>query len=111
MQGYCGRAELFGTLRELPSLEKSVSDLIAADQSIIDAVVIMLREEIEMLPVVSSQGVDGVIGVVSPLDVIKKHLRCFEGIQVWQQRRGDRKSCATLGHVASLPERAQASEA
>lgn len=111
LQGYCGRAELFGTLRELPSLEKSVSDLIAADQSIIDAVVIMLREEIEMLPVVSSQGVDGVIGVVSPLDVIKKHLRCFEGIQVWQQRRGDRKSCATLGHVASLPERAQASEA
>ena len=118
LQGYCGRAELFGTLRELPSLEKPVSDfmrqdppMIAADQSIIDAVVIMLREEIEMLPVVSSQGVDGVIGVVSPLDVIKKHLRCFEGIQVWQQRRGDRKSCATLGHVASLPERAQASEA
>jgi NADH dehydrogenase len=79
LQGYCGRAELFGALRELPSLEKPVSDfmrqdppVIAADQSIIDAVVIMLREEIEMLPVVSSHGGGSVIGVVSPLDVIKK---------------------------------------
>ena len=79
LQGYCGRAELFAALRELPSLEKPVSDfmrqdppVIAADQSIIDAAVIMLREEIEMLPVVSSDGGGKVIGVVSPLDVIQK---------------------------------------
>jgi predicted transcriptional regulator len=44
--------------------------VISADQSIIDAAMIMLREEIEMLAVVSSDG--GVIGVVSPLDVIRK---------------------------------------
>ena len=76
LQGYCGRAELFAALRELPSLETSISDfmrknppVISADQSIIDAAVIMLREEIEMLAVVSSDG--GVIGVVSPLDVIR----------------------------------------
>jgi NADH dehydrogenase len=77
LQGYCGRAELFAALRELPSLETPISDfmrkdppVISADQSIIDAAVIMLREEIEMLAVVSSDG--GVIGVVSPLDVIRK---------------------------------------
>ena len=81
LQGYCGRAELFGVLRELPSLEKPISDfmrqdppVIAADQSIVDAAVIMLREEIEMLPVVSSYGGGRVIGVVSPLDVIQKAL-------------------------------------
>ena len=79
LQGYCGRAELFAALRELPSLEKPVSDfmrqdppVIAADQSIVDAAVIMLREEIELLPVVSSYGGGRVIGVVSPLDVIQK---------------------------------------
>jgi NADH dehydrogenase len=76
LQGYCGRAELFAALRELPSLETPISDfmrkdppVISADQSIIDAAVIMLREEIEMLAVVSSDG--GVTGVVSPLDVIR----------------------------------------
>jgi NADH dehydrogenase len=95
LQGYCGRAELFGAMRELPSLEKPVSDfmrpdppVIAADQSIIDAVVIMLREEIEMLPVVSSHGVDSVIGVVSPLDVIKKALELL---------RRDSSLATTLG--------------
>jgi NADH dehydrogenase len=84
LQGYCGRAELFGALRELPSLGKPVSDfmrqdppVIAADQSIIDAAVIMLREEIEMLPVVSSYGGGSVIGVVSPLDVIQKAVELF----------------------------------
>jgi CBS domain-containing protein len=77
LQGYCGRAELFAALRELPPLETPISDfmrkdppVISADQSIIDAAVMMLRTEIEMLAVVSSDG--GVIGVVSPLDVIRK---------------------------------------
>jgi NADH:ubiquinone reductase (H+-translocating) len=84
LQGYCGRAELFAALRELPSPEKSVSDfmrqdppVIAADQSIVDAAVIMLREEIEMLPVVSSYDGGRVIGVVSPLDVIQKAVGLF----------------------------------
>lgn len=79
LKGYCGRAELFAALRELPSLETPISDfmrqdppVISAAQSIIDAAVIMLREEIEMLPVVSSDGGGKVIGVVSPLDVIQK---------------------------------------
>ena len=77
LQGYCGRAELFEALRALPSLGTPIRDfmrkdppVISADQSIIDAAVIMLREEIETLAVVSSDGV--VIGVVSPLDVIRK---------------------------------------
>ena len=79
LKGYCGRAELFEALRELPSFETPVSDfmrkdppVISADQSLIDATVIMVREEIEMLPVVSSPGSGRVIGVVSPLDVIQK---------------------------------------
>jgi CBS domain-containing protein len=79
LQGYCGRAELFEALRELPRLETRIRDfmrqdppVIAADQSIIEAAVIMLGEEIEMLAVVSSDGGGRVIGVVSPLAVIQK---------------------------------------
>lgn len=84
LQGYCGRGELFAALRELPSLETPINDfmrkdppVISADQSIIDAAVIMLREEIEMLAVVSSYGGGSVIGVVSPLDVIQKAFGLF----------------------------------
>src|SRR5262249_23486985 len=75
--GYCGRSELIAALRELPPLETPISNFMRKDppvvtpeQSIVDAAVIMLREEIEMLPVVTSDR--QVIGVVSSLDVIRK---------------------------------------
>ena len=77
LRGYCGRTELFEALRELPPLETPISDLmrkdppvITAEQSIVDAAVIMLREQIEMLSVVGPDG--GVTGVVSPLELIRK---------------------------------------
>ena len=77
LKGYCGRVELFGALRELPLLETPISDfmrqdppVISAERSIVDAAVIMLREQIEMLPVVGSDG--AVTGVVSSLEVIRK---------------------------------------
>jgi NADH dehydrogenase len=79
LKGYCGRAELFAALRELPPLATPISDFmrkdlpaISADQSIIDAAVMMLSEEIEILSVVSSYDSGIVVGVVSPLDVIQK---------------------------------------
>jgi len=77
LKGCCGRTELFEALRELPPLETPISDfmrtdppVVSADQNIIDAAIIMLREEIEMIPVVSADG--DVMGLVSPLDVIQK---------------------------------------
>ena len=45
---------------------------LASSALTIDAAVIMLREEIEVLPVVSSHGSGRVIGVVSLLDLIQK---------------------------------------
>src|SRR5262249_8648085 len=77
LKGYCGAAELFSALRQLASLETPISDfmrkdppVVSPDQSIVDAAIIMLREEIEMLSVVDSSR--KLLGVVTHLDVILK---------------------------------------
>jgi NADH dehydrogenase len=79
LEGYCGRAELFRALRGGTPLETEASEFMRKDspvisehQSLIDAAVIWLREEFEMLPVVNSDGSGRVVGVVSPLHVIQK---------------------------------------
>ena len=84
LEGYCGRAELFDALRGLPPLETRIRDfmhkdppVISEDQSLIDASVTFLREEIEVLPVVSSDGSGRTVGVLSPLDVM---LRAFDSL-------------------------------
>jgi predicted transcriptional regulator len=46
--------------------------VISEGQSLIDVSVKFLQEEIEELPVVSSDGSGRTVGVVSPLDVILK---------------------------------------
>jgi CBS domain-containing protein len=83
--GYCGRAELFNALRMAQPFETQVKDFMRKDppvisdgQSLIDASVAFLREEIEMLPVVRSDGSRRIVGVVSPLDVI---LRAIEPLE------------------------------
>jgi CBS domain-containing protein len=77
LEGYCGRAELFEALRGLPPLETRIRDfmrkdppVISEDQSLIDASVTFLREEIEVLPVVSSDACGRTVGVLSQLDVM-----------------------------------------
>lgn len=79
LEGYCGRAELFNALRETKPFETQMRDLmrkeaplISEDQNLLDLSVALLREEIEILPVVSSDESGRVVGVVSPLDVIIK---------------------------------------
>jgi NADH dehydrogenase len=86
LQGYCGRTELFNALRGAQPSETRIRDFMRKDppvvldnQNLIDALVLFLREEIEMLPVVSSDGTGRVVGVVNPLDVIQKAIEPIAG--------------------------------
>jgi len=86
LEGYCGRAELFNALREAKPFDTQMRDLmrkepplISEDQNLLGLSVVLLREEIEILPVVSSDGSGRVVGVVSPLDVIIKAIEPLSG--------------------------------
>lgn len=81
LAGYCGRAELFSALRGALAFETPIRDfmrkdppVVLEDQNLIDATVVLLREEVELLPVVSMDGSRRLVGVISPLDVILKAL-------------------------------------
>lgn len=96
MEGYCGRAELFEALRGLRPLETRISDfmrkdppVISEDQSLIDVSVKFLQEEIEGLPVVSSDGSGKTVGVVSQLDVILKAIELVERGTSLAEAQGD----------------------
>jgi signal-transduction protein with cAMP-binding, CBS, and nucleotidyltransferase domain len=76
--GYCGRTELYEALRavlapETPLREFMRSDppQIAEDQALSEATVLMLREQVEVLPIVAADGSGRVAGVLSPLDVFR----------------------------------------
>jgi NADH dehydrogenase len=79
LEGYCGRAELYLALRGASAFETPVRDFMSKDppvvlenQNLVDASVVFLREELELLPVMSADGSRKVVGVISPLDVILK---------------------------------------
>lgn len=77
--GYCGRAELYDALRGLIPVQTPVSEfmrkdapVVSADQSLVDAVVALMRERVEVMPVVSATDRRKVAGVLSPIDVFRK---------------------------------------
>jgi NADH dehydrogenase len=79
LKGYCGRTELFSALRgmrlpDIPMREFMRRDppVVPENQNLLDASVVLLREDIELLPVASIDGSGRVVGVLSPLDVILK---------------------------------------
>ena len=79
LQGYCGRTELFSALRAGRPLDTRMRDFMRRDppvvlenQNLLDASVVLLREDIELLPVASTDGGGKVVGVMSPIDVILK---------------------------------------
>jgi NADH dehydrogenase len=79
LQGYCGRTELFTALRTARPLDTHVREFMRRDppvvlenQNLVDASVVLLREDAELLPVASMDGSGRVVGVMSPLDVILK---------------------------------------
>lgn len=81
LQGYCGREELYEAFCELPRIDTRVSEFmrrnspaIMESQPMTEAVVALLLARIELLPVVSSEGDRKVVGVLSPIDIVKKTL-------------------------------------
>jgi NADH dehydrogenase len=79
LEGYCGRLELFDALRGARALDTPIRDFMRRDppvvmenQSLLDASVVLLREDVDLLPVASMDGSGKIVGVMSPLDVMLK---------------------------------------
>jgi CBS domain-containing protein len=77
--GYCGRTEVFDALRGGRAADTLVRDFMLKDpptaaenQSLLEASVILLRADADLLAVVSSDGSGKVVGVISPFDVVLK---------------------------------------
>ena len=77
--GYCGRTELFDALRSGRASDTQMRDFMRKDppivmenQSVFDASVVLLRGDVDLLPVVSG---GKVVGVISPFEVV---LRAIE---------------------------------
>lgn len=82
LRGYCGRSELYEALSGIISIKTLVVDFMRKDspaisenQSLVDATLVLMREQIEILPVVSSDGSGKVVGVLSPIDVFRQVLK------------------------------------
>jgi NADH dehydrogenase len=82
LRGYCGRSELYEALSGIISIRTPVSDFMQKDpprvnenQSLMDATLVLMREQIEILPVVSSDGSGKVLGVLSPIGVFQKVIK------------------------------------
>lgn len=76
--GYCGLAELHDAMRALPARETPVASFMRHDppsvteaQTLLDGIVVMLREQLELLPVVATDGSRRLAGVLNPLDLFQ----------------------------------------
>ncbi|MER3445315.1 MAG: hypothetical protein C4291_00100 [Candidatus Dadabacteria bacterium] len=79
LRGYCGCSELYEALSGVLSIRTPISDFMRKDtpaigesQSLVDVILVLMREQIEILPVVSSDGSGRIVGVLSPIDVFRK---------------------------------------
>jgi NADH dehydrogenase len=96
LEGYCGRAELFNAVRSGRAPDTLVRDFMRKDlpvvmenRNLLEASVVLLREDVDLLPVASMDGTGRVVGVMSPLDVILK------AIEPLTEARGDDRRLAS----------------
>jgi len=61
------------------------------NQSLLDASVVLLREDVDLLPVASMDGSGKVVGVMSPLDVILKAIEPLSTDTSLRKAPDDRK--------------------
>jgi NADH dehydrogenase len=98
LEGYCGRTELFTALRSGRSLDTHMRDFMRRDtpvvlenQTVLDASVALLREDVELLPVATADGGGKIVGVMSPFDVILKAIEPLSAISDLRETPGDRR--------------------
>jgi NADH:ubiquinone reductase (H+-translocating) len=77
--GYCGRTELFDALRggrasatQIREFMRKDPPVVMENQSLFDASVVLLRGDVDLLPVVSMDDNGKVVGVISPFEVVLK---------------------------------------
>jgi NADH:ubiquinone reductase (H+-translocating) len=82
LHGYRGRTELYQALRAMLPPDTAVAafmrravDATSEQQTVVDAMVQLFREDVEVLPMVSAEDSARVVGVVSPIDVVRKVMR------------------------------------
>ncbi len=82
LQGYCGRTELYQVLHAMLPLDTTVAAFMrravnaaSEQQTVVDAMVQLFRENVEVLPVVPAEDSARVVGVVSRIDVVRKVIR------------------------------------
>jgi len=98
LKGYCGRTELFSALRSGRALDTRIRDFMRRDppvvlenQTLLDASVVLLRQDVELLPVASKDGSGRVAGVMSPFDVILKAIEPLSTDTSLRKAPDDRK--------------------
>jgi NADH dehydrogenase len=81
LQGYCGREELYEAFRKFSPAETRVSEFmrekppaVTENQPLTGAILALLLEHIDLLPVVKADGSGKLVGALSPVAIAKKAL-------------------------------------
>jgi NADH dehydrogenase len=95
--GYCGRTELFDALRSAQPADSRVRDFMRKDppvvkqnQTVFDASAMLLRGDMDLLPVVSADG-GKVVGVISPFEIVLKAIEPFSTDSATGEAPDDRR--------------------
>jgi NADH dehydrogenase len=98
LAGYCGRTELFDALRggrppvtQIREFMRKDAPVVTPNQTVLDASVVLLREDVDLLPVVSSDDGRKVVGVISPFDVVLKAIEPFTADSTKPEAPDDRR--------------------
>jgi NADH dehydrogenase len=96
--GYCGRTELFDALRGGRVPDTKIRDFMRKDppvvtqnQTVFDASVVLLRGDVDLLPVVSMDGSRKVVGVISPFEVVLKAIEPLSTDSTKEEAPDDRR--------------------
>jgi hypothetical protein len=68
---------------------RKIPPVVMENRSLLDAAVVLLREDVDVLPVASMDGTGRLVGVMSPFDVILK------AIEPLTEARGDDRRLAS----------------
>jgi CBS domain-containing protein len=85
LAGYCGLSELHDAMRALPPMKVPLSGFmrtapptVTERQPLRDALGVLLREQMECLPVLAADGSSRVVGMLDVLDVFRRTASGFE---------------------------------